>query len=123
MTRTAKWLRRGFFSTALVSGTVVLLRAFDSRRLPDLRAWHRFAPPSELAAGDLTADFTLADYLRREEAALREVRRDVEDRLRPEDRTRANRYFEGSPLHPSHFITNWNRTFELTPERILGQRA
>ncbi|MEP6768035.1 MAG: alpha/beta fold hydrolase [Acidobacteriota bacterium] len=120
MTRTIKWLRRGVFSTALVSGTVVLLRAFDSRRLPDLRAWHRFAPASEVSARELTADFTLADYLRREETTFAEVRREFEGRLRPEDRTRANRYFEESPLHPSHFPTNWNRTFELAPERIRG---
>lgn len=115
-----KWLRRGAFSAAVASGTVVLLRAFDSLRLPDLRAWHRFAPASEVTAADLNGEFTLADYRKREEAVFLEVRRDVESRLRPEDRTAANRYFEGSPLHASHFPTNWNRTFELTPERVRG---
>ncbi len=115
-----KWLRRGAFSAAVMSGTVVLLRAFDSRRLPDLRAWHRFPPASEVTAADLTEEFTLADYRKREEAVFLEVRRDVESRLRPEDRTAANRYFEGSPLHPSHFPTNWNRTFELIPEKVRG---
>jgi alpha-beta hydrolase superfamily lysophospholipase len=68
----------------------------------------------------MTAGFTLADYLRREDATFLEARREVSSRLRWEDRTRANRYFEASPLNSSHFVRDWNRTFELVPARVRG---
>lgn len=115
-----KWLLRAVVAAALVLGTIVLLRAFDARKLPDLRAWHRVSSRSEARAREMTPDFTLADYLRREDATFREARREVESRLGPRDKTRANRYFAGSPLHSSHFAQDWNRTFELVPERVRG---
>lgn len=120
MRRLLKWLLRAVLAAVLILGTIVLLRAFDARSLPDLRAWHRVSLRSEAHAREMAPDFTLADYLRREDATFREARREVESRLGPQDRTRANRYFEGSPLHPSHFAKDWNRTFELVPERVRG---
>ena len=90
--------------------TIVLVRAFDARRQPALGPWHRVRPRSELRAREMTAGFTLADYLRREEAVLREVHEEVSSRLSAEERTRANRFFEGSPLHPSHFATGTARS-------------
>lgn len=112
--------RRALVGAALVLATAILLRGFDARRLPALKAWHRFSPGSEVRAREMTDRFTLADYLRRETQAIAETRREIGRRLDPEDRNAANRYFEDSPLHPSHFVVDWNRTFELAPERVRG---
>ena len=73
-----------------------------------------------MRAREMTASFTLADYLRREDAVFREVREEVGSRLSPQEMARANRFFEGSPLHPSHFPTDWNRTFEIIAENNRG---
>ena len=35
--------------------------------------------------------------------------------MTPEDRVRANRYFEGSPLYSGGFSQDWNRSFVLEP--------
>jgi alpha-beta hydrolase superfamily lysophospholipase len=120
MRRLLKWLGRTLLAAALVIATIVLVRAFDARRQPALGPWHRVRPRSEMRAREMTAAFTLADYLRREEAVFREVREEVGSRLSEVEMARANRFFEGSPLHPSHFATDWNRTFEIIPENIRG---
>jgi alpha-beta hydrolase superfamily lysophospholipase len=120
MRRLLKWLGGTLLAAALVLATVVLVRAFDARRQPALGPWHRFSPRSEMRAREMTAAFTLADYLRREEAVFREVHEEVGSRLSAQEMARANRFFEGSPLHPSHFATDWNRTFEIIPEHNRG---
>ena len=60
--------------------TVVVGRAFESRRLPDLELWHRSLPAREVRAADVTPGFTLADYLAREEEVFAEVAREVSGR-------------------------------------------
>jgi alpha-beta hydrolase superfamily lysophospholipase len=120
MRRVLKWLGAALFGAALVLATVVLVRAFDARRQPALGPWHRVWPRSEMHAREMTAAFTLADYLRREEAVFREVHEEVGSRVSAQEMARANRFFEGSPLHPSHFPTDWNRTVEIVPENIRG---
>ncbi|MGH9369083.1 MAG: alpha/beta hydrolase [Thermoanaerobaculia bacterium] len=115
-----RWLRRAGVTVAIVLVTIVLVRAFEARRPPYLKPWHRFVPPSEVTAADLTDSFTLEDYLRREEQVFREVQEQVEDRLAPEDRTPGNRYFGESVASPRRFPRDWNRTFELVPQEIRG---
>jgi alpha-beta hydrolase superfamily lysophospholipase len=111
--RTAEWL-------FLILATVVLVRAFDARKLPDLKPWHRVVLQKELTAAELTERFTLADYMTREAEVFREVREGVVAACPDEDRTAANRYFEGSPIDPGRFPTDWNRTFELVPAEVRG---
>lgn len=120
MRRLTKGFRRAAEWLAIILVTVVLLRAFEARRLPDLKPWHRFVPQKELTAAELNDRFTLADYLAREAEVFREVREQVETQTPAEDRTKGNRYFEGSPINPSHFATDWNRTYELAPSEIRG---
>jgi alpha-beta hydrolase superfamily lysophospholipase len=62
---------------------------------------------------------TLPDYLAREAEVFRETRA-IEARIAPEDRTPANRYFTGSAVNPGRFPHDWNRTFEVLPERLRG---
>jgi alpha-beta hydrolase superfamily lysophospholipase len=109
---------RAVQAAALVVVTVVLVRAFDARRLPELKVWHREAPRSEVEAGELDG-MTLAQYLRREAEVFRETR-EIEARTAPQDRTPGNRYFSGSFVNPGRFARDWNRTFEAVPERIRG---
>ncbi|HYB54236.1 MAG TPA: alpha/beta fold hydrolase [Thermoanaerobaculia bacterium] len=116
----ARWTKRLLITAAVVLATIVLVRAFDARRPPFLKPWHRYVPPSEVRAADMTENFTLEDYLRREDQVFREVKENVEDRLAPEDRTAANRYFPDSAASPRRFPRDWNRTFELAPAEIKG---
>jgi len=118
MHRTKRWLWRAVKAGAVASVTIVVVRAFDARELPALRAWHREAPESELRAGELDG-MTLPQYLRREAEVFRETRA-IEARIEPADRTPANRYFAGSLVNPGRLPRDWNRTFEVEPESLRG---
>ena len=37
-------------------------------------------------------------------------------KLEPEQRIAANRYFDGSPIYPGKFATDWNRSYILEPD-------
>jgi alpha-beta hydrolase superfamily lysophospholipase len=115
-----KVLRRAVEWLAIILVTVVLVRAFEARRLPDLKLWHRVVPQKELLAAELNERLTLADYIAREAEVFREVQERVVMQVSPEDRTKGNRYFADSPINPSHFKTDWNRTFEMAPQEIRG---
>lgn len=120
MSRIWKVLRRAVEWFAIILVTVVLVRAFDARRLPELKPWHRVVPQKELLAAELNDRLTLADTLAREAEVFREVQERVVMQVPPEDRTKGNRYFADSPINPSHFATDWNRTFEMVPREIRG---
>jgi alpha-beta hydrolase superfamily lysophospholipase len=91
-----------------------------SRGLPELRPWHRLAPDSEFTAAQAGPSTTLSDYLAREAAVFKEVSHRVEHGFTPEPRDAVQRYAPGSPVNPSGFAVNWNRTFELTPASVVG---
>ena len=118
MRRLLKWILGLAAAVVLIAMTVVLLRAFDARRQPPLKPWHH-PLVSEVRAGDLTETRTLADYLRLEDAVFREMNDTVLPAVALEDRTAANRYWPDSPLNPERFPTNWNRTFELSPDQTV----
>lgn len=113
-----RWGLRVLFWGATVLATVVLLRAFDARRLPDLQLWHRVHLESEFRARDLASTTTLEDYLKREDRLFDELERKVVDRVPASQEYLANRYWRESPMNPERFdrVRNWNRTFELLPE-------
>jgi alpha-beta hydrolase superfamily lysophospholipase len=115
-----RWLRRAALTILVVLATIVAVRAWEARRPPGLKPWHRFAPPSEARAADLTEGTTLEEYLAREERVFQEVQSEIENRLAPEDRTSGNRYFPESAASPRRYPRDWNRTFELVPEQIRG---
>jgi alpha-beta hydrolase superfamily lysophospholipase len=113
--RLLKWLLGTAAAIVLVVVTVIFVRAFDARRLPDLKPWHR-SLRADIHARDLPASATLADYLRREDAVFRELTDRVLPAVAPKDRTRINRYAPDSPVNPLNFPKNWNRTFEIVPD-------
>ena len=102
-------------AAAAIGATILLVRAFDARSMPALKAWHR-PLASEIRAADLSERTSLADYLRMEDAVFREMDRTIYPATSGADRTPANRYWSESPLNPERFAHNWNRTFELVPE-------
>jgi alpha-beta hydrolase superfamily lysophospholipase len=116
-----QWVWRLLRRVALIAVTLLvillILRVWDVQRGPPLAAWH-LVVPEELRAGEMDAT-NWAGYLAAEAAAFATVRAEVTSALQPEDRTRANRYFIDSPLHPGRFVTDWNRSFVLEPEGAL----
>ncbi len=98
----------------LVSALTFLgVRAFDSQRGAPLEVWHTFVP-HELTAEELDgADW--AQYLAAEESIFKELGIHVTQRLDPEDRVPANRYFADSPVYPGRFVNDWNRSYTLEP--------
>ncbi len=110
-----KWVFRLAAGAVLVVLTIILMRAFDARRQPDLKPWHGTLS-SEFRAKDLTDRSTLADYLRIEEAVFAEMEREVIAKVAPSDRGLYNRYSPDGLVNPLRFPKNWNHTFEMVPE-------
>lgn len=99
---------------AVAALTFLAVRAYDAHRAPPLAPWHTHVP-EELVAAEL--DRTDWDaYLAHEQSLFDGVREAVTERLRPEDRYLANRYFADSPLYPGRFTQDWNRSYLLMPE-------
>jgi alpha-beta hydrolase superfamily lysophospholipase len=94
--------------------TVLVLRAWDSQRGPPLELWHTFIPQEMTAAEIAKADWT--QYLAAEQKIADEVRREVTDKLDPEARDPANRYFADSPIYPGRFARDWNRSYVMDPD-------
>jgi alpha-beta hydrolase superfamily lysophospholipase len=90
------------------------IRAWDAQRGPPLSVWHTFVPPDVKASK--IAKLEWRDYLEAEQKLFAEVRANVTDKLEPEERIPANRYFDGSPIYPGKFTTDWNRSYVLEPE-------
>jgi len=113
--RLVKWV-------AVILVTVYLIRAFDSRRGPELELWHTESLEEEFRADDLAATTTLADYLAAEERLFAELDRKIYERVTPAPDNVISRYTPGSPVDPRGFPRNWNRTFELepAPENLRG---
>ena len=121
LARTAARLLK-FLVMSLV-GTVVLISVgwgLMARGLPDLRPWHRIAPTSEMSAGELGPATTLAEYLAREDALMREVVEKVEGWSTPDRLDLFQRYAPGGRVNPSTFTTNWNRTLEMQAAAVRG---
>lgn len=109
-----RWLGRGALLMALAVLLVFAVRVLDIQGEPALLPWHRFVP-DELDEKALDqADW--AAWMGAEAHVFDQVRQQVSERLEPEERVPANRYFPGSPLYPGHFHQDWNRSYVLRPE-------
>ncbi len=99
----------------LVAGVLGLLgvRAWDSQRGPSLSLWHTYIPHD--LTGREIRKLDWSGYLKAENALFDEVRANVTQKLEPEDRIPSNRYFDGSPIYPGRFATDWNRSYILEP--------
>jgi alpha-beta hydrolase superfamily lysophospholipase len=102
---------------------VVLLLVVGGRALqawlsPDLPPWLTVVP-EEPGRGALEG-MDWAGYVAAEQRAFDATRREIAAKITPEQRIPANRFFDGSPLDPTRFATDWNRSFILSPS---GQPA
>ena len=103
-------------AVVLVVATIMLVRAFDSRRKPDLKPWHRAKLENEFAASMATEDFTLADYFELEHRLFAEVDEKVGFETAATGQGRPwNRYDRRSPSHAGRLATNWNRSQRMKP--------
>jgi alpha-beta hydrolase superfamily lysophospholipase len=105
---------------AAVVATIILIRAFDARKLPDLQVWHREMPASEFRAEDAASIPDLEAWREREATVMAEVRRLVQRDEAVASASAISRYEPRSPLNPENLGHDWNRTFEVVPERIRG---
>lgn len=112
-----RWFMRQVRRLVLLVVVVALAllggRIYLSESGPPLEPWHTFVP-KEMSVEAMERS-TFADYLKAEDSILADVRREVTDKLEPAERVPFNRYFADSPVNPTRFSTDWNRSFELIP--------
>ena len=106
-------LRRVLLTVAVLLLLIVGVRVWDVQSGPPLGPWHEFVPPELSVAALDHSDW--AGWMAAENAAFAATRAAVTDRLDAEDRVAVNRWFEGSPVNPAHFVRDWNRSFVLEP--------
>lgn len=109
-----RWTKRLILVLAVVAATLFVVRVVDSQRGPPLELWHTFVPDDVRADAIDKLDWN--GWLAAEARLFTQVRREVTDRLDAEERRPDNRYFAGSPINPSHFEQDWNRSYILEPE-------
>src|SRR6202012_3736044 len=97
----------------IVFVTVLAVRTWDVQSGPPLALWHTFVP-HELSR-DQIARSDWAGWMAAEDKVFAEVKKEVSDKLSPEEQNPSNRYFEGAPIYPGHFKQDWNRSYELAP--------
>ena len=120
LARVGRWsLRLALYAAGAVA-VVLLVRAFDSRRLPDLQPWHRARLAAEFRAGDADDDASLEAYLAQEARVFQELADQVERRIPIHEGGRFSRFSPESASHPDRFDRNWNRSFESVPPKVRG---
>ena len=100
----------------VILATFLAIRVYDTQRGRPLAPWHTYVP-DELSIDELD-QANWADFLKAEDAIFENVRAEVTQKLAPEDRVPANRYFDGSPVYPGHFSQDWNRSYLLEPDGV-----
>ncbi len=115
-----KWSLRGVVVATVIILTIILVRAFDARRMPDLKVWHTLAFSKEFKATDADAGFSFKDYQDLERELFKELDERVYARIDDNDKKRMNRYYQGSRVYPGRLGQNWNRSFQFRPARPKG---
>jgi pimeloyl-ACP methyl ester carboxylesterase len=107
-------LRKTLWGLAIVVVSIVVLRAFDSRRLPDLSPWHELRMTGEFAAHADSGSFD--DYLEAERAVFGRV----DTMLEANAETATLRFDPASIFNSQNHERDWNRTTELAPPNRRG---
>jgi len=103
--------------------TVMLVRALDARRLPDLSVWHQDPFQQEYSLFTCPEVETWADYLECEQLVFEELdERIVEVQASSDggDNETLSRFNPRAPSYPEAAPTNWNRSFEWSVEEPWG---
>ena len=114
------FILRSLFVVGVIVASIVLVRAFDSRNLPNLQPWHSTSLNSEFTESRSDQITSLSDYLELEERVFQELDTSIYKNIGPERQFLLSRYTSNSPVDPEQFTTNWNRTFELSPSNVKG---
>jgi len=100
--------------------TVITAYAFQARKKNDLKIWHKARLVNEFKSTDYTEQFTLKEYLTKEDTLFSELQTQVYDKIDKADKHRFNRYYLHSLSNPNKFEQDYNRSYELIPKEILG---
>jgi alpha-beta hydrolase superfamily lysophospholipase len=116
------WLLRGIFAVLLAVALVAVGGAASAvSRLPDLEPWHRLISDLEPRAAEMTDQFTLAEYIGREQQVFDEAREQVERIVSASANPEVpSRYTEASRSHPSRIDAKWNHTYILDTPAPTG---
>jgi len=87
---------------------------------PEPKVWHTAHLEQEFTAAKAGQVTTIADYRQLEDRLFAELKTKVLDQVTPAERNPFNRFATGSRSDPAVWPTNWNRTFEITPEHPAG---
>jgi alpha-beta hydrolase superfamily lysophospholipase len=109
-----RWIKRLLLVVLLAFLCLVAVRFYDAQSKAPLSLWHTYVP--EEMHADQIDHATWQDYVAHENGVFDAVKKNVTDKLPPDERVPANRYFSGSPIYPGHFRTDWNRSFTLMPQ-------
>ena len=115
-----KLILRCLLLCGVIVASIILMRAFDSRTLPELRAWHHPVLESEFTAADSKQVTNLDDYLKVEANVFEKLDDDINQTLGSDELSLLSRYTKGSPVDPDNFDQNWNRSYELPTLDIRG---
>ena len=114
-----RWAVRLVVTVIVIIATIMLVRAFDSRRMPDLMTWHTTQFTEEFTAADVTSDTVYEDFLAAEQRAFKQLEETVVAQGR-ELALPLLRYNPASRSWPDTFGRDWNRSFELVPDETWG---
>ena len=115
-----RFITRAVIAVTIVTVTIILVRALDARKLPELRVWHTVELESEYRArrdGDIDG---FAAYLAQEQRVFDELNEKIYSAVPADEQVAPSRYTQDSPFNSQNHATNWNRTVELVPDAPTG---
>ena len=116
----ARMIVKVILQITFVALTILLVWAYQSRKMEPLQIWHTVILENEFTARGGTVQSTLQDYLDLEERLFDELQEKVYMRIEQTSDQVYSRYRANGPQDPVWPQQNWNRTFELEPENITG---
>lgn len=111
---TWRWMRRAVYLVVGIVGLIFIVRAYEAWNDQPLQPWHTVTL-DEVKAGEINR-LDWAGYIAAETRLFAQMRREVTDRLEPEQRFIGNRYYAESPNYPARFAQDWNHSYILEPE-------
>ncbi|MFK8029580.1 MAG: alpha/beta hydrolase [Gammaproteobacteria bacterium] len=100
--------------------TLWVVRAYNSRSMPDTAAWHEPALESEFRARDYPDGIAFQEYLQLERKLAAELDQFTRTRIAAVEAQRAIRYIPGSPMNSNEHETNWNWSFVMPHKAAVG---
>ena len=117
MSRFIQYGIRPILIVLLLVVTVYVVRAFDSRRMPDLGPEYRIEFESEFTASEeQSTDWQT--YLEIEDALAIELEEKIDSDTRPD--SLFDRFSADSVTYPGNFDGNWNNSYELSTPSPRG---